>query len=60
MKWLHLIDKQNEKSNNGYDDRKTIYLIAKNLGYMFVKIKDVDLDPKKNQTLSLEKILSLG
>ena len=43
-----------------YDDRKTIYLIAEELGYMFVKIKDIDLDPKKNQTLSLEKILSLG
>ena len=43
-----------------YDDRKTIYLIAKDLGYMFVKIKDIDKDPKKNQTLSLKKILSLG
>ena len=40
------------------EDRKTTYLMAKELGYMFVEIKDVN--PKRTDTLTLEKILSLG
>ena len=40
------------------EDRKTTYLMAKELGYMFVEIKDVS--PKRTDTLTLEKILSLG
>lgn len=40
------------------EDRKTTYLMAKELNYMFVKIKDVS--PKRTNTLTLEKILSLG
>jgi len=32
--------------------------MAKELGYMFVEIKDVS--PKRTDTLTLEKILSLG
>ena len=40
------------------EDRKTTYLMAKELDYMFVEIKDVS--PKRTDTLTLEKILSLG
>ena len=40
------------------EDRKTTYLMAKELGYMFVEIKDVN--PKRTDILKLEKILSLG
>lgn len=40
------------------EDRKTTYLMAKELDYMFVEIKDVN--PKRTDILSLEKILSLG
>jgi hypothetical protein len=40
------------------EDRKTTYLMAKELDYMFVEIKDVN--PKRTDILTLEKILSLG
>jgi len=39
-------------------DRKTTYLMAKELDYMFIEIKDVG--PKRTNMLTLEKILSLG
>ena len=40
------------------ENRKTTYLMAKELDYMFVEIKDVN--PKRTDILTLEKILSLG
>jgi len=40
------------------EDRKTTYLMAKELGYMFVEIRDVS--PERTNTLTLEKILSFG
>ena len=40
------------------DDRETIYYIAPDLNFMFLKIVDTGKD--RNQTLELKEILSFG